>query len=144
MSKSDREICEAATAGPWEYNDEDKRIYSIGFEPIAKDISWHNDSGKFIAHFNPTKLLQMLDESDAKDILHTAQIMHRIPIDLIPKEVTWASILSAVSRLKQQRNNADVENRGKDKRIKEVQGALWELMKEHEVPMSDYYKELLA
>jgi len=29
------------------------------------------------------------------------------------------------------------------KEIEELRGVLWELMKEHEVPMGDYYKELL-
>ena len=62
---SDREICEAATAGPWRHHDE---VYSrnsnrsvIGDHcTVAESIS--RDNAAFIAHFNPTKVMAMLDE----------------------------------------------------------------------------------
>ena len=116
MSKSeDRKICEAASDGPWKQSEESSHIivkdyteighgdgFLIGSLVGRDDSGFYADEAEgaanavYMAHFNPAKLLQMLDESDAKD-----------------------------------------------KRIKEVQDALLELMKEHEVPMSDYYKDLL-
>lgn len=77
MSKSDREICEAATDGPWDrdYGNSDS---SGGCQwEIAGNAEIHysyhsegmqeNADADYIARFNPEKITQMLDELEAKD-----------------------------------------------------------------------------
>jgi len=81
MNKSDREICAAATDGPWMQALEDKRfVYAIG--PKGTNKFWFridkageekisdkeaNCNGDYIARFNPQKVTKMLDDLEAKD-----------------------------------------------------------------------------
>jgi len=67
--KTDREIAEAATPGPWRYA---RSIAEIGiWSPDKKPIIWPTvdrgltgnfEDAEFIAHFSPSKVLGMLDE----------------------------------------------------------------------------------
>lgn len=68
-------------------------------------------------------MMEMLNyNSQLKKNLKSAarQIADRIPSEIVPDEVTWPAILSAVSRLKQQRNNADVENEALTAQVAEL------------------------
>ena len=59
MSKSDREICEAATDG---YR------WLVGENPCDEYVSEQQPGiSEFITHFNQHKVTQMLDDLEAKD-----------------------------------------------------------------------------
>lgn len=65
--QTDREICEAATPGPWEFERED--IWAISKTGDELDDMYlgtihydkDNQNPEYIAHFNPEKVSKMLD-----------------------------------------------------------------------------------
>lgn len=51
-------------------------------------------------------------------------ICNRLPTELLPKTPSWSALLSAVTQLKTERNNAIAENERLKKRVKELEDAL--------------------
>ena len=75
--KTDREIVEAATPGPWEYIEDcgfefirenyktKKTIAELRFDNPDFKTSEKYATAQFIAHFNPFKVASMLDQIEA-------------------------------------------------------------------------------
>lgn len=68
-NKTDREICDAATPGPWEIECMTDRDGEEYIEVSGNDykIPMTPFDAEFIAHFNPSKVSEMLNALDAKD-----------------------------------------------------------------------------
>lgn len=85
MSSDDRTIAEAATPGPWQthHHPEQEGCWAI-WDTAPKLVAavdyevWGEGAGRaiatFIAHFNPAKIIEMLDERDAlREVVEAAQ-----------------------------------------------------------------------
>jgi len=84
---NDREIAEAATPGPWEHgiDEEDNGIEAVRSDGVSRGCvcilrpynsirairkygeGFSHDDARYIAHFDPVKVLDMIDHSEAQD-----------------------------------------------------------------------------
>ena len=98
--KTDREICDAATPGPWETCEDDGTTWVISSGPLTTYIAkmshdgeeQQKDNAEFIAHYNPEKICDMLDEIDKlrKDlVLCISRCEERQSIKEISKKYGW-------------------------------------------------------